>query len=554
MVLCGGLLLAAAVWDALRANQQAFLRASSRLQGESIRNEVQSRLDARVEALRAIARNYPGLGQSIQRSFDTQAQMLSGPFSGFRAIGVLDWRGRICRGISRSGWPHFADFDVRAYGALEPAWAKSRDSRQVQASRLVDLGDAVSFLVFVPVYAGDRFLGHVVGVFSTDDFFAHILPPSAELYSFKLYDQHREAFHRGELNTPQEARLALDIPFEIYGASWKLRIWPTPKGVAAMATSLPECIAVMGSLLSVLLAYAIKLLRTSNERAERLRCEVRDRKRAQAGLKRLNDDLERIVAERTQSVEKVAAELARSNADLEQFAFIASHDLKEPLRMVRSYVQLLERRYADKLDPEAHEFIDFACSGARRMGQLIDALLRYSRIGREPTPIGRVDCNEVVDGILGNLASPIHERGTIIHREELPAVDSDPSQIGQLFQNLIGNAIKFNDNPKPEVWIGAEPDGPFWRFHVRDNGIGIANRDAERIFVIFQRLHRDDRYPGTGIGLSICKKIVERHHGRIWVESEPGRGSTFYFTLPQRAGDVSAPGNEAGFPGAMVAR
>jgi light-regulated signal transduction histidine kinase (bacteriophytochrome) len=202
--------------------------------------------------------------------------------------------------------------------------------------------------------------------------------------------------------------------------------------------------------------------------------------------------------------------------------------------MIRSYVQLLELRYSGRLDSEAHEFIEFAASGARRMAQLIDALLHYSRVGREQVAQGPVDCQDIIGGIMRNLATTIQERQAIVHCDSLPVLQSDAVQIGQLFQNLISNAIKFNDSAAPEIWISAEADGDFWKFRVRDNGIGIATRDSQRIFVIFQRLHRDDRYPGTGIGLAICKKIVDRHKGRIWVESEPGTGSSFYFTFPRK--------------------
>ncbi|HEX9445544.1 MAG TPA: GAF domain-containing protein, partial [Candidatus Binatia bacterium] len=230
---------------------------------------------------------------------------------------------------------------------------------------------------------------------------------------------------------------------------------------------------------------------------------------------------------------KNADELARSNTELQHFAYIASHDLQEPLRMVASYVQLLARRYRGRLGADADEFIGFAVDGATRMQALINALLSYSRVGTQGSAFAPTECEAVLDGALAGLKAAIQESGATVTRAALPAVMGDAAQLGQLFQNLIGNAIKFHNHNAPEVHVAAEPHGQEWRFSVRDNGIGLDAQYAERVFVMFQRLHAKGEYPGTGIGLAVCKKIVERHGGRIWVESEPGRGATFYFTLPQ---------------------
>jgi PAS domain S-box-containing protein len=229
-----------------------------------------------------------------------------------------------------------------------------------------------------------------------------------------------------------------------------------------------------------------------------------------------------------------AADLARSNAELEQFAYVASHDLQEPLRMVASYTQLLKRRYAGRLDQDADEFIAFAVDGARRMQDLINDLLAYSRVGTRALQLETVDTGTLVDQVVADLAAAIEESQARITHGPLPLVEGDSVQLRQLFQNLIANAIKFHGDRAPEVQVSAVADGHGWRFAVRDNGIGVEPQYAERIFALFQRLHTRADYPGTGIGLAICKKIVERHHGRIWLESIAGEGTTFFCTLPMR--------------------
>jgi PAS domain S-box-containing protein len=227
-----------------------------------------------------------------------------------------------------------------------------------------------------------------------------------------------------------------------------------------------------------------------------------------------------------------AEELRRSNEELEQFAYVASHDLQEPLRMVASYTQLLSKRYKGRLDSDADEFIAFAVDGASRMQRLIQDLLAYSRVGKRGGELVDVSSEEALQQAVTNLRGAIEDSGAHVTHDPLPRVMADDVQLTQLLQNLVGNAIKYQKPGVPLVHISAAPDGEgMWLFSIRDNGLGIDPKFFERIFGMFQRLHKREEYAGTGMGLAICKKIVERHGGKIWVESEPGAGSTFRFTL-----------------------
>ena len=250
--------------------------------------------------------------------------------------------------------------------------------------------------------------------------------------------------------------------------------------------------------------------------------------------------LSRAVSKMVRTLNQQTDELKRSNADLEQFAYIASHDLQEPLRMVSGFTGLLQRRYRGKLDADADEFIGFAIGGVNRMQELINDLLSYSRVGREDVSAKAVDMQIVVDKALANLQTAIEERSALVSSGPLPTLLANEGMLVRVFQNLIGNALKFCKAERPIVRIAAERHGTEWRFSVADNGIGIDPQYKDRIFLIFQRLHKQGEYPGTGIGLAVCKRIVERNGGRIWLESEPGKGTTFFFTLPATGGQQIA--------------
>jgi len=232
---------------------------------------------------------------------------------------------------------------------------------------------------------------------------------------------------------------------------------------------------------------------------------------------------------------KTTEELRRSNLDLEQFAYVASHDLQEPLRAVAGCVQVFNKRYHGQLDSRAGELVTHIVDGVSRMQNLIHDLLSYSRLGTQGKAFELCDCNAALDQAIANLEAIVKESGAVVTHDQLPALSADAGQLTQLFQNLISNAIKFRGTAPPRIHVGAERRDGEWLLSVNDNGIGIEHEYFQRIFVIFQRLHTRSEHPGTGIGLAICKKIVERHGGCLSVESEPGVGSTFSFIMPDRS-------------------
>ncbi len=294
----------------------------------------------------------------------------------------------------------------------------------------------------------------------------------------------------------------------------KLRLEDTQRALLNILDDLNQSNEELQKAHDVLEARVVERTAELQQSNTQLRGEMEERQKAEDALKRRTE------------------ELARSNAELEQFAYIASHDLQEPLRMVSSYVQLLARRYQGKLDKDADDFISYAADGAMRMQRLINDLLAYSRVGTRGKSFEIISLDAVLNQALENLQISIQERQAAITNDPLPAAYGDSGQLTQVFQNLIDNAMKFCRDEVPRVHISARIEGNECICLVKDNGIGIAPEFINKLFLLFQRLHTRKEYPGTGLGLAICKRIVERHGGRIWVESRPGEGSTFYFRIP----------------------
>ena len=317
-----------------------------------------------------------------------------------------------------------------------------------------------------------------------------------------LYDEHVAE----ELDFDPAPLFKKALSVALYGRVWNFDIWSTQSFRAGATSSQPTTILIGGIFIDALLLALFVLLSRANRHALRYADELR----------------------------RNTVNLERSNADLEQFAYVASHDLQEPLRMVGNFTQLLQRRYHGQLDEKADQYIDFAVEGVTRMQRLLNELLQYSRLGSADAPLVQMSSADALEGALANLKSTIDESEVSLEVEPLPRVMGDNGQLTRVFQNLLGNAIKFRaDDRGAQIRVKVQDRHSEWRFSIMDNGIGIEPQYYERVFTMFQRLHSGDEYSGTGVGLAICKKIILRHGGQIWAESEPGVGTTMHFTLPK---------------------
>lgn len=438
----------------------------------------------------------------------------------------------------------FSGRNLRAFGYdmfTEPvrheAMSTARDSGKVAVSGKVTLVQETEkyvqagFLMYMPVYAKDVPLdnvqqrrnaiqGFVYSPFRMNDLMSGILGNVYSDLRLKIYDGAKLVGNNilydsnpGSRHNPVFRKL---MHIQVDNRIWSLEISSLSGFEKTVDRSRPLIILFAGIIISILLYIVMRTLNLIHARALELSREIQERKRTEEKLN------------------KTLRELERSNKELEEFAYVASHDLQEPLRMVASYTQLISRRYKGKLDETADEFLDYASEGALRMKQLIHDLLEYSRVTTKGKNFNSVDCNKILEVVLKNLRIQIEHNKAVIKSTGLPVIMADDTQMIQLFQNLISNAIKFKQQIPPEIHVSAVLKNNFWLFSFRDNGIGIDPTFRERIFIIFQRLHEKSEYPGTGIGLSVCKKIVQRHGGDIWVESELHKGSTFYFTVPNK--------------------
>ncbi len=530
------LALTGALSLALSAQEEAQLEATVRAAATSLKHRVEEVGNERVLALVRMAKRWESRGRTPKQEWEADVALYVAHQPGYQAIEWVDPSFHVRWIVPLKGNEAAQDldlgFDERRRGELQAALHR----RELMATRTTDLvqgGKGLS--VYVPLFVNNTFDGFMLGVFRVQQLFYSMLDEDLQRdYSVAVFDDKEEIYRHPYATGVDEMQWGQEAQIELRNISWRVRVWPTPELLAGIRSAWPGTVLAAGCLMAVLLSLTVHLAQTARLRAKE--------------VERANQELEEQAAQRQQAEEALAQrgeDLARSNKELQQFAYVASHDLQEPLRMVSSYTQLLARRYQDKLGGEADEFIAYAVEGANRMQVLINDLLDYARVATRVKPFEPTDCEAVLNQVLADLKAAIDESGVAVTHDSLPTVLADERQLGQVFQHLLGNAIKYRAAEGTRVHVVAERKDGAWRFAVRDNGIGIDPQYADRIFVIFQRLHRKTEYSGTGIGLAICKKIVERHGGQIWVESELGKGATFSFTIPERAGGASWTSNKA---------
>lgn len=429
--------------------------------------------------------------------------------------------------IRALGYDMWQDSDRRA--TMERAAALGRPMITERVTLRVDEESTPvpAFIMYMPVRLDPdgEIYGFVLSPFRMPTLMHDVMGRHAGLLMLSIYDGPEAVperlFHREGPDAP--AGLVLRRSMEVGGRTWTLEFASLSGLDSRVESDRPTVVALVGLALGLLLSAVAWSLASTRDQAEAIAAErTRELKQTADEIGRINTQLRR-----------QTTQLERSNAELEQFAYVASHDLQEPLRMISSYAQLIARRYTARLDADADEFIGYMVEGATRMQAMIHDLLEYSRIGRKEDVPCEVEAGAMVDAARLQLKVLLDEVGGRIEWGPLPTLTVRPTQFLALLQNLIGNALKYRDPARPPVVsVTAERRDDEWLFAVSDNGIGFGAEYADKIFLIFQRLHTRDRYDGSGIGLAICKKIVENHGGRIWVESTPGQGSTFFFSLP----------------------
>ncbi len=524
-VLTGTILL----WRVAVALERANVEKMILLKTATLRGNVNDRISSYIHALVRMANRWEMRGKPEKLEWQSDAGLYVKHYGVYRSIMWVDptlharWVAPLKGNESEVG--RYMGMELGGPTALEAA----REKRDAWISSPVAENGEDVIAAYIPIFipiVNNRFDGFIVGVFDVRRLFDAILKDE-DLSGYNVAISSNGAVIYGSGGKPDE--WAKEARINLYGADFTVRIWPKERFLAGARSVLPDVILASGILAAFLLALvghfgekAYERARTAEEARMNLEGEIAARRRAE-------EELQHNYA----IIERNAAELKRSNAELEQFASVVSHDLQEPLRVISGYLQLLSRRYRGKLDESADEFIAFSVDGATRMQNIINDLLAYSRVGSRTKILVSVDTSEILDLTKKNLGRLIHESNAVITSGPLPSVTADAAQLEHLFLNLVGNAVKYRGNEPPAIHVSAANLENEWLFSVKDNGIGIDPAYSEKIFEMFQRLHgKGSKYTGTGIGLAICKKVVENHGGRIWVESEAGNGSIFFFTLP----------------------
>jgi len=522
------------LWQALLVQEHRDMEATVARTAAHVESEIAARMEARIQALTRLAARVGRSAHPVQEEWVADAEMIVRDFPGFQAISWIDTSLQVQGIAPLAGNEAVLAPIVMTEPTRRALFEKVRETQTLTISRTIDLVQGGrGFVVYVPIVRGGKFAGVIGGGFHAETLFATILHGIAPGYCLVLMGSDEELYRRFPDEPALEAEWVTPTTVEFVGTRWQVRIWPQAATVAAHHSLLPVWALGSGLLATTLISAVIALAQESRRRARvaevtnrELARENAKRTEAEAEVRILNSELEQRVRERTIALE-------RANADLQQLAYVSAHDLQEPVRMVSTYTQLLARRYQGKLEAEADHFIGYALEGASRIHMLLTDLLAYLQLDQSEAERRDTPCEEILENALGGLQSAITAANACVTHDPLPTVRGDARQLTLVFRNLLENALLFRLSAPPRVHVWAERRDNDWVFAVRDNGIGIEPQYAQQIFLMFERLHSQAEYPGTGMGLTLCQKIIERHGGKIWVESQVGQGATFYFTVPR---------------------
>lgn len=558
LVGAGALAVTLLLWQTLLVQEYEHIEEATRSAATSMNREVVARMDDRILALVRMARRWEQLSPPSQEQWEFEIGLNLPHFPGYQAILWVDRLLQTSRIVSRETTQTQQNLNVVFQPEMRQALEAARKQRGVTVTHVVDMGqEGGAFVVFAPLLQGQDFGGFIIGVFDVQDLFNAVLENIAPGYAVLVLDDTQAIYRRYPTDRQDGKDWSQEMGIDAYGVTWRLQVWPQPEMLAKEQSALPQVVLGAGFVMAVLLTFMVADLIARKEAETALRkahmeLEQRVRERT-AELAQVNKDLRFEILERKwteRALARQAQELARSNSELEQFAHVASHDLQEPLRKILAFGDRLKTSCSQELGDQGHDYVERMQVAAARMQTLISDLLMLSRVTTRPQPFVSVDLTKIIRETVSDMEVRLQEVGGKVHLDPLPTIDADPVQMRQLLQNLIENALKFHRNGEPPVvqihavllqdqeeaeeaeTTKRAPNHQRCEIRVEDNGIGFDEKYLDRIFTPFQRLHGRSEYQGTGMGLAICRKIVERHRGQLTARSRPGQGAIFSVTLP----------------------
>jgi len=592
ILVCAGTLTATLLlWQALRVQEQERIEQTIGAVAATVKSEVSTRMDTRILALVRMAQRWEHAGAPLQAQWEFEAELNLQQFPGYQAILWMDPTLQTYWLVSRDADQAWQSLHATLTQYVRRMFEAARDRDTVTVTPAIKLasGDQ-GFMVCVPLTRGQSFEGFIVSLFSFQDLLDAILKNIAPGYAIALFAGTEEVYRRDPSGGQTEAQWGQETAVDPYGVTWRVRVWPLLEELSLKQSALPEMTLSAGFLMSILLVWTVALAQTARTRAQELEMTNRELHQGMAVRQHLADEIEKARAElelrvqertaelaraneelRRENLERKRAEaalarqaqeLARSNSELEQFAYVASHDLQEPLRKILAFGDRLKIKSSQELNEQSRDYLERMQAAATRMQTLITDLLSLSRVMTRPQPFVSVDLSEVARTVVSDMEVRMQQFRGQVKIGQLPTIEADPMQMSQLLQNLISNALKFHRDGEPpvvKVWSklldneedAARKDGldrQYCQIWVEDNGIGFDEKYLDRIFEPFQRLHGRGTYEGTGMGLAICRKIVERHGGKITARSTLGQGTTFIVILPQHPDKETTQWHSGGYP------